>query len=92
MKASLKAKTKPKADPLVEAIARFDSDPLGFVYFAFPWQQPETELASEIGPDDWQAEVLSTLGKELRAGTNADEAAREAAWFHGVVFRNSTPS
>ena len=86
---SASAATKPKTDPLVEAIARFYFDPLGFVYFAFPWEEPGTLLADESGPDDWQAEVLSLLGKRLREGTDADEAVREAVQIavasgHGV--------
>ena len=78
-----------KTDPLVEAIARFYFDPLGFVYFVFPWEEPGTLLADESGPDDWQAEVLSLLGKRLREGADADEAVREAVQIavasgHGV--------
>ena len=83
------AATKPKTDPLVEAIARFYYDPLGFVYFAFPWEEPGTLLADESGPDDWQANILSVLGGRLEDSAGANEAAREAlqiavASGHGV--------
>ena len=83
------ASTATKTNPLVEAIARLYFDPLGFVYFAFPWGEPGTLLADESGPDDWQADILSTLGKELREGAETDEALREAVQIavasgHGV--------
>ena len=83
------AAKKTKTDPLVEAVAEFHFDPLGFVYFIFPWREADTGLAEEDGPDDWQADVLSTLGKELKKGADADEAVREAVQLavasgHGV--------
>jgi hypothetical protein len=44
---------------LEEAVAEFVHDPLGFVHFAFPWG--DGELASESGPDTWQADVLAEI-------------------------------
>ncbi|MBK8909089.1 MAG: terminase [Rhodospirillales bacterium] len=61
-------------DPLVAAIAKFYFDPLGFVYFAFPWGQEGTPLAEDVAPDDWQAAILTTLGEALRAADGASEA------------------
>lgn len=47
-------------DQLIEELAGFSHDPLGFVYYAFPWG--EGELAGK-NLEAWQAELLSSLGK-----------------------------
>lgn len=55
-----------RADPeceLLDEIAGFAADPLGFVQFAFPWG--EGELAKFTGPDEWQIEILTQLGDGL---------------------------
>ena len=44
---------------LIEALAEYTHDPLGFVYFAFEWG--EGELADYDGPDEWQKKVLTDL-------------------------------
>ena len=44
----------------IEACA---ADPLGFVYYAFPWGSGE--LAKHPGPDTWQAQILTDLGAGL---------------------------
>lgn len=68
-------------DQLVVNLASFSSDPLGFVYFAFPWGLPG-ELEYAEGPEDWQIKVLNELG----AGTlTLDEAIRIARTSgHGI--------
>jgi hypothetical protein len=48
-------------------------DPLGFVYWAYPWG--EGGLVEESGPDIWQYSVLLRLGQAIRA---ADDAGEEA--------------
>lgn len=53
------------SEELAEAIASFRFDPLGFVLFAFPWGEPESKLSKEDGPDEWQVDILQTLGLEL---------------------------
>lgn len=74
-----------RADPeaaLIDSVASFRHDPLGFVMFAFPWGEPNTPLVDEDGPEDWQAELLASVGLGL---TDLDEAIREAtASGHGV--------
>lgn len=45
-------------------IARFIFDPLGFVKYVYEWGHGD--LAEYDGPDDWQADILRTLGDELR--------------------------
>jgi hypothetical protein len=51
---------------LAEELAQFYDDPLGFVYFAYPWGVAGTELEHETGPDDNQIEFLTSLGAEVR--------------------------
>ena len=61
-------------------IGAFFHDPLSFVLYAFSWG--EGELAEHSGPDKWQAEILTDIGK----GTiSASEALRIAvASGHGI--------
>lgn len=56
-----------REDALIEDIAGFFNDPLGFVYFAYPWGEPGP-LLEETGPDTWQEALLDDLGKRLEAG------------------------
>jgi len=48
-------------------VASCYDDPLRFVLGAYPWGEPNTELAEEPGPDDNQREFLSALGDEIKA-------------------------
>jgi hypothetical protein len=75
-------------DMLIEKIASFKNDPLGFVLYAFPWG--EDELKGKY-PDDWQIEQLKSIGEKLQNGTikSPEEAVssviREAiASGHGI--------
>lgn len=65
-------------------LAGFTHDPLGFVYWNYPWG--EGELKGQSGPNYWQTEVLTYIGEELRAGRiNAYQAIQVAiASGHGV--------
>lgn len=67
---------------LVELLAECSSDPYRFVLRAFPWGEPNTELATQTGPDEWQTLVL----KQIRDGlVTASQAIQEAvASGHGV--------
>lgn len=66
---------------LTEDISRFYDDPLGFVYYAFPWGQGE--LAGMDGPDTWQREMLEEVGARIRKDPEA--TIREAtASGHGI--------
>jgi hypothetical protein len=69
---------------LVEEAARYCSDPLGFVIFAFPWGSGE--LQDHLGPDDWQRDILTEIGAKLRAGDiNVTQAIQIAvASGHGI--------
>jgi hypothetical protein len=54
---------------LIEQVASYAHDPLGFVFFAFPWGEPGTELADASGARDWQCALLAELGRRLREGS-----------------------
>lgn len=53
-------------DQLIEEIAKFEHDPLGFVLFAFPWGRGE--LKKHKGPRKWQVKLLKSIGEKLRKG------------------------
>ena len=53
---------------LIERVASYALDPLGFVLFAFPWGEAGTELAGARGPREWQCQLLAELGRRLRDG------------------------
>ncbi len=74
---------------LVDEIAQFYADPLGFVLYAYPWGEVGTPLADESGPDTWQREFLQDLGREVEdRGFDAVNAVRPirmaAASGHGI--------
>ncbi|WP_417070812.1 hypothetical protein [Niveibacterium terrae] len=73
----------PQAE-LIEFIASFQHDPLGFVLAAFEWGSGE--LAKFDGPDEWQRGILTELGEKLSAGEiSAMEAVQIAvASGHGI--------
>lgn len=67
---------------MTEALAKYTHDPLGFVYFAFPWGEKGTILEGKDGPEAWQKEVLRSIGQGLKT---TDEVIREAvASGHGI--------
>lgn len=68
-------------DEFIETLATFSADPLGFVLWAFPWQEPG-ELESFRGPEPWQIDILSDLGKGLLTIEGAVRLARTSG--HGV--------
>lgn len=68
---------------LIDFIAGFTHDPLGFVLAAFEWGQGE--LVEFNGPDAWQRDALVEIGKRLQAGASASEAIQLAiASGHGI--------
>jgi hypothetical protein len=72
-----------EVDPqLIEALAEVGDDPLAFVMWAFPWGEPGTRLAEEVGPEEWQASLLSRIRDGL---ISPNQAILEAtASGHGV--------
>lgn len=73
---------KSPAQQIVEDIAEFYADPLGYVLYAFPWGEPGP-LEDFTGPDIWQSEQLDRVGKAFRdkPDTNIQEA---IASGHGI--------
>ncbi|NQW54774.1 MAG: terminase, partial [Rhodospirillales bacterium] len=69
-------------DPLGIEVGSYAHDPLGFVLFAFPWGEAGTVLASDAGPEPWQREVLSAIGRSLSRVSDAIRIA--VASGHGV--------
>lgn len=67
---------------LIEELAGFSSDPLGFVYFAFPWGEVGSELETWEGPDEWAIQVLTDLGNGLITVQEAIQIARASG--HGI--------
>lgn len=65
---------------LIEDVARFAKNPLGFVEYAFPWGEPGP-LEDKAGPDAWQREVLEGVAKGLSVETAFQDA---TASGHGV--------
>lgn len=58
---------------LILELAEFELDPLGFVYWAFPWGEPGSPLEHEQ-LEDWQIEFFDTIGKKLREGLSLQAA------------------
>jgi hypothetical protein len=73
---------------LVERIAEFVDDPLGFVLFAYPWRE-RGGLQDFDGPDTWQRKLLEDIGRAVRSrgfdGLNAVLPVRMAiSSGHGI--------
>lgn len=72
---------------LAEDCSQFYADPLGFVLWAFDWD--EGELQGFDGPDVWQADILTEIGESVTErgfnGVDPVDAIREAvASGHGI--------
>lgn len=72
---------------LVDDIAGFEKDPLGFVLYAFPWS--EGSLKKWDGPKKWQRDVLKEIGEKLQQLEDPDDAFETAiqtaiASGHGI--------
>jgi len=55
-------------DDLLTELAKYHDDPLGFVMWAFPWGEPNTTLAQELGPEPWQVAQMQRISAKLKAG------------------------
>jgi hypothetical protein len=73
-------------DAIIEDMARFYHDPLGFVMYTFPWGEKGTELEKEKGPRKWQKAFLERVSKQLKKNkTSLSRVIREAcASGHGI--------
>jgi hypothetical protein len=69
-------------EELLTDLGSMSSDPLSFVLWAFPWGNPDGELASARGPEAWQIDILTSIRDNI---LTVDEAIRVAvASGHGV--------
>lgn len=71
---------------LIDDIASFTHDPLGFVLYAFDWGNGELSAFPD-GPDQWHRDVMREIGEKLRAGvvSGLSEAIQIAtASGHGI--------
>ena len=66
---------------LIEELAEFSDDPLGFVLFSFPWGEPG-ELETVGGPEPWQVDILEDLGRGVLTLGEAIQLARTSG--HGI--------
>lgn len=67
---------------LIDDLASYSGDPLKFVLWAFPWEEPYTELAFRRGPEPWQVKLLCSIRDGL---LTPDEAIQEAiSSGHGI--------
>lgn len=76
------ASEAPSTRDLVDHVLSYVHDPLGYVYFAFPWGEPGTLLEGESGPDAWQVDVLEEIRAHLEASPGALRQA--IASGHGI--------
>jgi len=54
-------------DSLIDDVAGFTQDPLGYVRYAFDWGHGD--LKNHAGPRKWQAEKLEQISRHLRSGS-----------------------
>jgi len=66
MMATASERILPAEEELIETVARFKDDPLGWVRWAYPWGEKNGPLRDDHGPDDWQRELLTDIGREVR--------------------------
>lgn len=69
---------------IMEDLAGFMHDPYGFVMYSFPWG--EGELKEFSGPEEWQKDILVSIGQKLKNNIiSVYEAIQEAvASGHGI--------
>lgn len=73
-------------DALIESLAQFYDDPLGFVLFAFPWGE---RTLKDQQPRQWQCDTLDRIGAEVqKRGFNGkdpvDPVQMATASGHGI--------
>ena len=73
----------PEGD-LIRIITGYRHDPLGFVRYAFPWGEAETELIGETGPRQWQVDALELIGRSLDDGDIEGAIRIATASGHGI--------
>lgn len=70
---------------MVSDISDFIVDPVGFVEYAYPWEQSGTDLEKSKGPREWQYDVLEAIGEHLQNPETRFQPLRIAvASGHGI--------
>lgn len=77
---------------LRDQVASYAYDPYGYVMFAFPWGDPDRELAEFAGPREWQKQLLIEIGAELRAGVITVPGAIAKVLYAGDPILDATSS
>jgi len=52
-------------DQIIDDLGLYANDPLGFVYWSFPWGEEGGPLAEFKGPEEWQTQILLQLKQGL---------------------------
>ena len=69
---------------LIQDIASFTHDPLGYVHYAYPWLE-EGDLEGVDGPREWQTDFFTQLGSHLQnPDTRHTPFLYAAASGHGI--------
>jgi hypothetical protein len=58
---------------ILAQVLSFRNDPLGFVFWSYPWGKEGTPLAHLKGPRDWQCEELERIGRHVKEQEFAQE-------------------
>lgn len=70
---------------LLDQLAEFHNDPLGFVQWAFPWGEPGTMLEGMTGPEDWQRDQMLRIRSKLdEGGEDGAVIEEDVSAGHGV--------
>ena len=67
---------------LIDDLAEFSDDPLGFVRYAYEWERGE--LKKHVGPRTWQAETFDDIGQHLRGPDRFQPLRIAVAAGHGI--------
>jgi hypothetical protein len=70
------------AEEILDAIAGYSADPLGFALFAFPWGEPGPLERDVV--KDWQADIFNTIGKHLQSPFRFQPLKIAVASGHGI--------
>jgi hypothetical protein len=75
------AEKKTNQEWLMEDMASFYNNPLGFVLYAYNWD--EGDLEGHHGPDAWQRELLEDVGAYCKSG-NTEALQHAVSSGHGI--------
>jgi len=72
-------------EQLIDEIAKYTWNPLGYALFAFPWGEPNGPLVHAPGPRKWQVDVMSRIALHLsNPATRYDAMLLVRASGHGI--------